>query len=311
MSSNQALDISLELSIIAIVISLLSVVFSGWQAYHTRRMSNLQKQELDETKDRFLGEKRQIHYKQLLDIIFQPLATYQSVHALWEVGHPVTNWSVLGFGYDISALRSSPYFTYAEKHLSKDNPKFLSSVQDLESSAKGHNLEVLEYMSAARKKVEDALSEIAPVSKQVNPPVTSEPIAARKIYLQTVLEILERYWLTDILFTCSHGKQLGQAIADLDRLERDYPPKIEGAAFRLGGYTVAEGLSDSEEKRLTDAIIQLRQNWDILSKIVDFEKRREQMEQTATELRKQIAGLAHLIEANRYETICDCCPQED
>jgi hypothetical protein len=257
----------------------------------------------------FFIEDRRYHYAQLSSAIFWPLIIYAPVHALHTNGL-ATNWSVLGFRYDISEVRSSHYFEYAKKHLAKDVPTFLASVEELEKQSKQHNQEVLEYVPVAQKKVEDTLSKIASVNKTLNPTFSSEPVAFPKIFLQPVLEILARYWLTDILVMCSHGKELGQAIAELSPFEKDYPGRIEGATYRLASYGVAEGLSSSQEKRLTYSLIELRQNWEILSNVVAFEDRQEKMEQKAKELSKQVGALYHLIDAQRYETVCDCCPQE-
>ena len=109
---------------------------------------------------------------------------------------------------------------------------------------------------------------------------------------------------SDMLIPCSKGKQLGETIPELEPFDKKYLARIDGGTFRLASYGVAGGLSESEEKRLTAAIVVLRQGWDILNKVDAFEERRKGVELTAVGLRQQIDRPVHLIEANRYETVC-------
>lgn len=260
-------------------------------------------------KERHLVIERRKHYGRLNENIFKPLRDYKPrtpplspIMPYWERSH-AQRWNDLRLDYDTSRIRSSPYFEDAQKHLAKDLPTFIPTLSEVERSVKRLNDEVNGSITIIEAKVKDTLSKIASVTEDDAVPPSS-------IYMPSVMTILESFWFSTILYRYSKSKDIDTVVASLTTKETELQLKHESdGLFRLGGHGVARLPSESLEKELALTLAQLRQDRDILNKIVGFAERKEELEMKGCELAEQIDRIVYLIEAEHYDTICECCPK--
>lgn len=160
-ASSAPIDCGFWLSIIAIVVSVLSALFTGWQTY-------LHKQELDGKKERDFLERLKNHYHDMNEQVFRPLSNLRAQMILSRL-------TICKYDAEDNEVEPyDPFKTYlwsaAEKHILKDHreemramPKLIRELQNKidaynEQASKLRGVSSADAMSASSGKTDVSLA---------------------------------------------------------------------------------------------------------------------------------------------------------
>lgn len=124
------------------------------------------------------------------------------------------------------------------------------------------------------------------------------------IFLTAITEILIEDWMNRSFYRYSQGKTLDEIFSNLGKFVAGY----EENRLTIEARHVATLPPETKEEFLK-CIEKLRRRKDLINRIIDFSKRKEELERKANEFGKSIDRVVHLIEDERYFRVCDCCPR--
>lgn len=257
---------------------------------------------------RELRRRQQERYQRLAEDVFSPMRVYQGTPVPDVIDH--NPWNQLKLVYDLSTVKSNPYFEEANRHLQKDEPGLMPNAEDLESKAREQSRDVEEFRSRVvlfrvRQSMDLVVEEAQGIKIVEN--YTNRP---NEIYLAGVLSFLSSMWINPVVNLQTAGHPLDASLINrVIEIQDQITSNIDEGRVTIEGTHIATLPTEALGNDFVAAIKQLRRDVLILQGIVDLAKRKQELvNRIDAEVRRPLERITIMIGAERYETTCEYCP---
>jgi hypothetical protein len=257
----------------------------------------------------FLAERRR-HYQNLNSYVFKRILSLQlgsfGPHTQWFEGMKIgfANQSTRDDPTLLDSLVSSPPFDDAHKHLEIDLPALVPELLDFQKSVHELNQEVDRFESDMRNRLIERCSKFAPVWS-TNVGIKPEKFAN----VGEMLVILQENRYMPIYYRYLKGGSLNAILAEAAQTENFQYKKYENdpRLLLMGGRGVAYNLTLEQDAAVVSVVQSMRQDAQILQKVVGFADRRKQLDQRLEKMKNGLGDLVYRIDAGEYRrTVKDC-----
>ncbi len=191
--------------------------------------------------------------------------------------------------------------------MSKDNPEFLETIDEVRQEVRRFNSGTDSLMTKLRSETRDRLASI------VNLGEDETLLVPRSAYFPTAMRFVENQgWFNYLAQTIPVGFTIEEIVSS-----SPVSPSIElwrNDIYMLNALIFARGLSVEEIGKLSKALASIAQNVAIIQELLKRRSERKQLEATLGQRLKAfsqaIHDLLHSIDTYNYVTLCDCCPKE-